>query len=330
VPASRARKSLAAALVVVAAGALAFAYSRPEADEQQALPGMVRQTEVRIAPEVSGRLASIAVAPGQHVKRGELLAVIDDPDLTAALAEATAASASAGAERAQVYSGTRVEQVSIGAQAVRTAEANLLLARQQNDRAVALNTKSFLSQQQLDESKASLAKAKADLEGKRAQHAVEQAGPTREERGLADAKAALAKAGVASLEAELEKTRLLAPADGTIGIRVAEPGEIMAPGKPVMTLDLDAKRWFCFTLREDRLQGLTIGSTASLTTNDGQRFEARVSELRPLGEFATWRAARAVGDHDLNSFRMRLDPMGDAGKLEPGMTVWLQPGQGKR
>jgi HlyD family secretion protein len=54
-------------------------------------------------------------------------------------------------------------------------------------------------------------------------------------------------------------------------------------------------------------------------------------ELRPLGEFATWRAARAVGDHDLNSFRMRLDPVADAGRLEPGMTVWLaRPKAGER
>ena len=50
-------------------------------------------------------------------------------------------------------------------------------------------------------------------------------------------------------------------------------------------------------------------------------------ELRPLGEFATWRAGRAVGDHDLNSFLLRLDPIDpkDEG-LQPGMTVWLPGG----
>ena len=54
-------------------------YSRRGADEAPPILGMVRQTEIRIAPEVSGRLASIAVAPGQHVRRGDLLAVIDNP-----------------------------------------------------------------------------------------------------------------------------------------------------------------------------------------------------------------------------------------------------------
>ena len=68
---------------------------------------------------------------------------------------------------------------------------------------------------------------------------------------------------------------------------------------------------------------MTIGKTVALTVQDGRQIDARVTELRPLGEFATWRAARAVGDHDLNSFRLRLDPKGSAEGLEPGMTVWL-------
>jgi HlyD family secretion protein len=43
------------------------------------------------------------------------------------------------------------------------------------------------------------------------------------------------------------------------------------------------------------------------------------------GEFATWRAARVVGDYDLNTFLIRADPLGDAVALEAGMSVWLTP-----
>ena len=217
----------------------------------------------------------------------------------------------------------RPEQVAIAAASERTAAANLLLAQQQNARAVSLSSASVLSRQQLDESTASLAKAQADLDVKRAQRVAAEAGPTQEERHLADAKLALANASAASLETQIAKTRLTAPADGTIGIRVAEPGEIMAPGKSVMTLELDGRRWFGFTLREDSLGALAIGTSVQLTLSNGRQIEARVTELRPLGEFATWRAARAVGDHDLNSFRIRLDPVGGDADLEPGMTSWL-------
>jgi hypothetical protein len=51
--------------------------------------------------------------------------------------------------------------------------------------------------------------------------------------------------------------------------------------------------------------------------------QAVVTELEPLGTFATWQAERAVGDHDRSTLRLRLDPQGDASELEPGMTVWL-------
>jgi len=287
---------------------------------------MVRQTEIRIAPEISGRLASIPVHADQSVHKGDLLAVLDNPDLAASLGEAKAAAKSAKAERDRVYSGVRAEEVAILAESVQTAEANLLLAEQENVRAVALAARDFASRQKLDESMASLAKTRADLDLKRAQLAAGRAGPTAEERALADARVVLAEATVADLQAQLDKTRLVAPVDGVIGVLVAQLGEIIPVGKPVITMELGAERWFAFTLREDTLGQITIGSNVTLTTDDGQRIAARVTELRPLGEFATWRAARAVGDHDLNSFRLRLDLLEPKDGLQPGMTVWL-PGK---
>jgi HlyD family secretion protein len=322
---ARRRKRLLAALavaaVIVVAGVVVFL---PRQAAQPPLSGMVRQTEIRIAPEISGRLVSIPVRVSQEVHKGDLLAVLDNPELAASLGEAKAAAISARAQRADVYSGVRAEEVAILDDSMRTAEANLLLAEQQNARAVALAARDFASRQELDESKASLAKAQADLDLKRAQHAAASAGPIAEERALSDARVALAEATVANLQARLDKTRLVAPADGTVGVLVAELGEVVPVGKPVMTIDVNAARYFAFTLREDDLKQLRVGSDVTLTTDDGRRIAAKVTELRPLGEFATWRAARAVGDHDLNSFRLRLDPLAATEGLQPGMTVWLR------
>jgi hypothetical protein len=49
-----------------------------------------------------------------------------------------------------------------------------------------------------------------------------------------------------------------------------------------------------------------------------------VDETVPRGEFAAWRAARAVNDDDLSTLLVRADPLGGAGELQPGMTVWLR------
>jgi len=286
------------------------------------IAGMVRQTEIRIAPEITGRLLSVAAKSGQAVRKGELLATLDNPELAASLGEARAAWAAAKAERDRIYSGLRAEEVAILAQSVETAEANLMLARQEISRTTALAARDFASRQQLDDRTAAFTSSEADLDLKRAQHAAGSVGPTAEERALADARVALAAATVADLQAKLDKTRLVAPVDGTVGVIVVEAGEIVPIGKPVLMLD-SGKPWFAFTLREDVLGRLTVGSVVDLTTSTGQHIAARVTELRPLGEFATWRAARAVGDHDLNSFRLRLDSVAKGDGLQPGMSVWL-------
>ena len=70
---------------------------------------------------------------------------------------------------------------------------------------------------------------------------------------------------------------------------------------------------------------MKIGSTLTLETAAGDRVEAKVTELRSLGEFPVRLAALAVGDHDLDNFLLRADPIGPT-KLEPGMTVWIDEG----
>jgi HlyD family secretion protein len=92
-----------------------------------------------------------------------------------------------------------------------------------------------------------------------------------------------------------------------------------------MTLEAGGERWITLTIREDRLGALALGSSTRLAAAPGREVAGHVTEVRPLGEFATWRAARAVGDHDLNSFLVRVDPVAAEPDLEPGMTVWLDP-----
>ena len=84
------------------------------------------------------------------------------------------------------------------------------------------------------------------------------------------------------------------------------------------------KRWLSFNAREDRLHGLTVGTTVNVARPGGQPpTPAVVTELMPLGPFATRQAERAVGDHDLNTLRLRLDPQRDAAAFELGTTVWF-------
>jgi HlyD family secretion protein len=310
--------------VAAATGASLVGYRLHAAAQPEApLIGVVRETEMRIAPETTGRLQSLSVVAGQRVRKGDSLALLSNPELTASVAEARAKAAEAKADRDNVYAGVRVEEINVAGRTVRSAEANLLFAHQQYERSAKLAADRFASLQQLDERSAALRQAEARTELARSADIRNRAGPTPEERRIADAKVALAEATVADLEAQLAKTRLVAPTDGVVTLLVGSPGEVIAPGEPVLTLARDNERWFSFTVREDRLHGLDVDAKTDVTLASGQTIEGLVSEIRPLGEFATWRAARAVGDHDLSSFLVRIDPLEPKPIIQPGATVWL-------
>ena len=317
---------LATVLVIGAAGAALFRFET-QRKPRPPLIGVVHETEIRIAPDISARLASIAMNTGQEAHKGETLATLSSPEIAASLEEARANLESARASLANVVAGVRQEERDTAAQNVAIADSNLTLAKQQFARVSVLAAKNYASRQQYDEDAAALSKAEASLVLANAALDQTKAGPTKEELAVAQSEVALAQATVADLEAQLAKTTLTSPVDGIARLLVAERGEAISPGQPVLTLGVAGDRWFKFTIREDRLQDLTMGSKITLRTAAGDRFEAKVTELRPLGEFAVWRAARAVGDHDINSFFLRADPTGPTPKLEPGMTVWIDEGQ---
>jgi HlyD family secretion protein len=327
-PSSSAQRFHTIAVLLVlaaAAGILAFLILRPSIVAQRP-PGVIQPTEVKIAPEISGRLRRFAVAPGESVHKSDTLTELSNPELEAALVLAKAELGEARAARDRVYAGPRQEQVDALARDIDMANANLVYAKQEFTRTSQLAADGFASHQDLDKATAAVETATANLERAKELFEAARLGPTREERALADAKVDAAAAAVGVVAARVAKLRISAPSDGTIALLVAEPGEAIVPGQPVMTLQRSGERWASLNLREDLLGDLRIGSPVELTPADGTPpIEAKLDEIVPRGEFATWRAARAVGDHDLNTFVLRADPIAPTSDaLQPGMSLWLE------
>jgi HlyD family secretion protein len=102
-------------------------------------------------------------------------------------------------------------------------------------------------------------------------------------------------------------------------------GENVRAGQPILMVEATGEQWLSFNAREDHLSGLSMGKTVSVMRNGtNDAIKAVITELRPLGTFATWQAERVIGDHDRNTLRFRLDPQGQLASLEPGMTVWIK------
>jgi multidrug resistance efflux pump len=309
-------------LVLAGAGTVAYVALRPA--PPRPIVGMVRATEVKITPEVSGRIASLAVKPGDRVEAGTTVVKLANPELTAAVGEAEAALLEAKAARDRVYAGVRHEEVGIAAQRIEKARADLTLTQKQLARIAKLAADGYASKQQLDNANAAVANATAGLKAAQSTHTEAETGPTLEERAVADAQVQVAQASLTVLERRQEKLEIRAPTTGMVESVVGEIGEATVPGRTLLTVAATEAPWFSFNIREDQLHGLGIGSQLALIEGeDGRRIVAHVSEMRRLGDFATWRAARAIGDHDLNTFAIRADASDTGAVLEPGVTVWI-------
>ncbi|QOG21581.1 HlyD family secretion protein [Bradyrhizobium sp. SEMIA] len=301
----RAAAFLATPLALVAA---ALIYATRHSELPATIVGIVRATEVRVEPEVSGQLAAIAVEKGAHVKAGDVMARLSAVELTAQADQARAALASAVANRNNVYAGVRREQVESLKAAIAKARARLDYVEAQLTRTSTLARQSFETQQALDQAENDVAAARAGVAEAQANYDAAVAGPTREERAIADTQVQAAAR----------------PADGTVSVIAAEVGENVRAGQPILMVTAAGRQWLSFNVREDHLGRVAMGTTVNVArTGSDAATPAVVTELRPLGVFATWQAERVIGDHDRNTLRLRLDPARETADLEPGMTVWI-------
>jgi HlyD family secretion protein len=321
--ADRRRRIFVLGLILLAAGVGGYVLLRPEPPAP--IAGVVRATEIRLAPEVDGQLETIKVVKGARVRAGDVVVELSALELTAAVAQARAALDAAVASRDHVYAGVRAEQVAALAAQIAKARSKLTYVQAQLVRVSTLARGDIASRQALDQAQHDVNAARADVAEAAANHAAAVAGPTKEERAIADAQVQAAAAALAVLERHLDKTVLRSPVDGIVSVIVAEVGENVRAGQPVLAIAATGKQWLSFNAREDFLKDLTVGTSVEVArAGTRQTMPAVVTELRPLGAFATWQAERAIGDHDRNTLRLRVDPQGDASGLEQGMTVWIK------
>ena len=316
------RRQAVLGLVLIALGIGGYVLWRSK--ENATLIGVVRTTEIRVAPEVGGQLVTINVQKGDHVKAGDVVAQLSAIELSASVVQARAALDQASAQRDNVYAGVRAEEVASLASAIDKAKSRLDYAQSELTRKAQLVPNNAASQQDLDQAVNDAATARADVAEAQANHAAAVTGPTREERAIADAQVKAAARAVEVLERRLDKTTLRAPADGIVTVIVAEVGENLTAGQPVLAIAATGKQWLSFNVREDMLHGLTVGDKFEVVRAGEEPRPATVTELTPLGSFATWQAERAIGDHDRSTLRLRLDPDGNPKGFEPGMTVWIK------
>lgn len=260
----------------------------PEVAVREAMRGPVVQTvvasgrvmtpqRVSIASVITAGVVRIPVDEGQTVRRGDVLIVLDDKDIRAALAESRAAVEGAAAKLVQL----RDVALPAAQQSLVQAQANLVLARQQWQRAQDLTAKGFVSRSALDDARRNLDVAESQLRA--AQLQVESNTPSGSDYRLAQAALTQARANVALAEARLEQTVIRAAVDGTLIARNVEPGNVAQPGKELMVLAPSGETQIVVDIDEKNLSQLRLGQKAigSADAYPKERFEAELFYINP-------------------------------------------------
>jgi multidrug efflux system membrane fusion protein len=253
--------SLAAVVAVVWLGVLARARldSRPRTDD-----AYLQADLVHLAPDVSGRIARIAVRDNQAVRAGDVLFSIDPEPyrlmVEQARAQVRGLEASLSVNTDLVASqNTKAATANTG---IGSAQAALALARSTLARLTPLLARGFVTAQQVDQARtaertAEISLQQAQEQAQEARQGVSSIAPAQEQ--LVAARVALALA-----ERNLRLTEVRAPCDGRISGLDVSAGEFADAGHPLFTI-IDTEHWYAVgNFRETELGGLREGQRATV------------------------------------------------------------------
>ena len=234
-------------------------------------------SRVDVGSTVTGRVADVPVAQGASVLAGDVLVKLEDQEWRAALAQAHALETQAKARLTGLRSSGRIAaQATLGqAQASERAAQSALVRAQQ------LVVQGFFSAAQADEARRAATVAQEQV--RNAQSQVQANADDGTDLAQAQAQVDAARAATAAAEARLMQATLRAPTDARVLLRAVEPGQIVQPGKALLSLALVGPMQLVAQVDERFLEQLRPGQTAAVLADafPTQRFKARVLSLAP-------------------------------------------------
>lgn len=243
----------------------------------EARPG----AEMQVGSEMTARIARFLVYEGDHVDQGQVIAELDDQDLTARLHQAEAELAVAEARRNEVAAGSRDEEIRQAEAALQRAQSEQALAAKEFRRMGQLLKDKFVSQAMLDNSenayKVALAREAEAAEKLR----LLQAGPRRETLAMHEAQVAQAASNVRYVRSLLDKTRVLSPIGGIMIERYLDAGEVVMPEKPLAVIADTNRLRVNAEVDETDAGRLHLGDAAEISAYayPGKVFKGRIEEI---------------------------------------------------
>ncbi len=319
------RKRLIPVLVLVLAAVGGYLYWHRQ--RQQAVPGdrlvlygNVDIREAQLAFNAAEHIQEILVQEGDRVHQGQLLARLHATRLQAALDQAKAALDAQRQVVARMEAGSRPEEIARGRAQLAAAKARSRAATDTYHRLERLLDRKLVSPDDVEAARSRAEAAAHDVEAARQTLALLVAGPRKEDIAAARAELAARAAAVRLAQERLADTRLFAPADGTIRDRILEPGDMVSPQTPVLTLAFTDPVWVRAYVPEPDLGRVRPGMKADITTDSfpGKHYTGWVGYVSPTAEFTP----KNVETPELRTrlvYQARIYACNPAGELRLGM-----------
>ena len=291
---------------------------------EQFLQGQMEARRVLVAGKIPGRIERLLVHEGDVVQKDSLIAVISSPEIEAKKIQAQGALDAAKAQASKARNGARSEDITaLKAMADRAQEA-ATLAKNTYNRVQKLYNEGVLPLQKRDEAETQMKASQSAADAARAQYNQAVAGARSEDKAAANALVLQAKGANAEVDAYLEETKIRTPITGEVSLKLAEEGEVVGSGMPIIAVTDLNDSWAVFHLREDYLKNVSKGKKFYLQVPAlDKTVEMVVSYIASVGDYATWRSSKESSGFDLKTFEVRLRPTHKVENLRPGMSVLL-------
>ncbi|MDH6359108.1 HlyD family secretion protein [Parabacteroides sp. PF5-9] len=313
-----------AVLTVVGLVALAGFFLLTPPDD--VIMGQAEATEIRISGKVPGRIEAYRAAEGDKVKAGDTLVFLDTPDVSAKLLQAEAVRAAAEAQSAKANKGARTQEITGAYELWQKAIAGLDIAKKSYDRVQNLYDKGVMSAQKRDEALANYNAMIATEKAARSQYEMAQEGARQEDKAAAAALVQQAGGAVAEVESYINESILISPIDGEVVERFPQVGELVGTGAPIMNIVDLSDMWVTFSVREELLKNIQIGSelNAFIPALGDKAVRLKVYYMKDMGTYAAWKATKTTGQYDSKTFEVRARSLAPIEGLRPGMSVIMK------
>ena len=287
-----------------------------------------------IAAKVAGYVRDLPVQDYERVRKGQVLAQLDDVDYRAAVAQSEGLVATAIAQVEVLKAHHELQLANV--QAARAVVASTTASVDQNGRDLARNRRLLETGSSSTEAGEKLTTAHDQLEAQLAQN---RALALAAERQLAvlEAQISQSQATVSAQRAALEAAKLnlgyttiTATQDGVIAQRQVKPGQFVGVGSQITTLTPLPKVWVIANYKETQLSHMADGQRAEITvdTFPGHKLRGHLQAFAPASgaEFALLPPDNATGNFTKIVQRIAVkividDADGLADRLVPGMSV---------